>query len=270
MKFYKFFMPLILVCYINAYAQTNIANANRHQEMMNIILQKPKKEIKTIGILVYEGFNNLDAMGPYQILKQISGAKTFLIAKKRGLVKNNSGVRIQVDTTTDEVNNLDIIVIPGGALETLLLTKDTSILNWIKLIDKKSIYTTSVCTGAWILGATGILKDKNATTNWYRADEMLLMYGAKFKEERWVKDGKYWTSAGVTAGMDMSLAIIDDLMGRQYTEAIMLDLEYNPKPPYIAGTPKTTDPLVADMMKEMYDMVMLPMIEKEKLRLINK
>jgi putative intracellular protease/amidase len=120
-------MPLILVCYINAYAQTNVANANRHQEMMNIILQKPKKEIKTIGILVYEGFNNLDAMGPYQILKQISGAKTFLIAKKRGLVKNNSGVRIQVDTTTDEVNNLDIIVIPGGALETLLLTKDTSI-----------------------------------------------------------------------------------------------------------------------------------------------
>jgi transcriptional regulator GlxA family with amidase domain len=175
-----------------------------------------------------------------------------------------------VDTTTDEVNNLDIIVIPGGALETLLLTKDTSILNWIKLIDKKSKYTTSVCTGAWILGATGLLKNKNATTNWYRANEMLALYGANFKEERWVKDGKYWTSAGVTAGMDMSLAIIDDLMGRQYTEAIMLDLEYNPKPPYIAGTPKTTDPLVADMMKEMYDMVMLPMIKKEKLRLINK
>jgi transcriptional regulator GlxA family with amidase domain len=175
-----------------------------------------------------------------------------------------------VDTTTSEVDNLDIIVIPGGALETLLLTKDTLILNWIKLIDKKSKYTTSVCTGAWILGATGLLKNKNATTNWYRANEMLALYGANFKEDRWVKDGKYWTSAGVTAGMDMSLAIIDDLMGRQYTEAIMLDLEYNPKPPYIAGTPKTTDPLVADMMKEMYDMVMLPMIKKEKLRLINK
>ena len=198
------------------------------------------------------------------------GLKTFLIAKNRGLIKNNSGVSIQVDTSTSEVDNLDIIVIPGGALETLLLTKDTIILNWIKLIDKKSKYTTSVCTGAWILGATGLLKNKNATTNWYRANEMLALYGANFKEDRWVKDGKYWTSAGVTAGMDMSLAIIDDLLGRQYTEAIMLDLEYNPKPPYIAGTPKTTDPLVADMMKEMYDMVMLPMIEKEKLRLINK
>lgn len=261
-------MPLILVCYINTYAQTNVDNANRHQEMMNIILQKPKTDIKTIGVLVYDGFNNLDAMGPYQILKQISGSKTFLIAKNRGLVKNNSGVSIQVDTTTSEVNNLDIIVIPGGALETLLLTKDTSILNWIKLIDKKSKYTTSVCTGAWILGATGLLKNKNATTNWYRAEEMLGLYGAKFKEERWIKDGKYWTSAGVTAGMDMSLAIIDDLMGRQYTEAIMLDLEYNPKPPYNAGTPKTSNPLVADMMNEMYDMVMLPIIKKEKLRLL--
>ena len=270
MKFYKFLIQLILVCYINAYAQTNIENDNRHQEMMNIILQIPKTDIKTIGVLVYDGFNNLDAMGPFQILKQMSGAKTFLIAKNRGLVKNNSGVSIQVDTTTSEVDNLDIIVIPGGALETLLLTKDTLILNWIKLIDKKSKYTTSVCTGAWILGATGLLKNKNATTNWYRANEMLALYGANFKEDRWVKDGKYWTSAGVTAGMDMSLAIIDDLMGRQYTEAIMLDLEYNPKPPYIAGTPKTTDPLVADMMKEMYDMVMLPMIKKEKLRLINK
>ena len=257
-------MPLILVCYINAYAQTNIENANRHQEMMNIILQKPKTDIKTIGVLVYDGFNNLDAMGPFQILKQMSGAKTFLIAKNRGLVKNNSGVSIQVDTTTSEVDNLDIIVIPGGALETLLLTKDTLILNWIKLIDKKSKYTTSVCTGSWILGATGLLKGKNATSNWYRAEEMMKLYGATFKKERWVKDGKYWTSAGVTAGMDMSLAIIDDLMGRRYTEGVMLDLEYDPKPPYNAGVPEKSEPIVADMMKEMYDMALLPLIEAEK------
>ena len=261
-------MPIILVCTISAFAQTNNDNAKRHQEMMNIIMQQPKVEIKTIGVLVYDGFNNLDAMGPFQILKQISGAKIFLIAKNKGLVKNNSGLKIQVDTTISEVNSLDIIVIPGGALETLLLTKDTTILNWIKLIDKKSKYTTSVCTGAWILGATGLLTNKNATTNWYRASEMLTMYGAKFNEERWVKDGKYWTSAGVTAGMDMSFAIIDDLLGRQYTEGVMLDLEYNPKPPYNSGTPKTTDPLVTDMMKEMYDMLLLPMIRNEKARLI--
>ena len=92
------------------------------------------------------------------------------------------------------------------------------------------------------------------------------MYGAKFKEGRWIHDGKYWTSAGVSAGIDMSLAIIDDLLGRKYTESVMLDLEYDPKPPYNAGTPEKSDPLVADMMKEMYDMLMLPLITGEKIK----
>jgi transcriptional regulator GlxA family with amidase domain len=90
------------------------------------------------------------------------------------------------------------------------------------------------------------------------------MYGAKFKEARWVNDGKYWTSAGVSAGIDMSLAIIDDVLGRKYTEFVMLDLEYDPKPPYNAGVPNKTDPLVLDMMKEMYDMLMLPLIQGEQ------
>ena len=92
---------------------------------------------------------------------------------------------------------------------------------------------------------------------------MLKSYGANFKQERWVRDGKYWTSAGVTAGIDMSLAIIDDLMGKKYTEGVMLDLEYDPKPPYNAGSVNKTEPIVADMMKEMYDMIMLPLIQKQ-------
>ena len=90
------------------------------------------------------------------------------------------------------------------------------------------------------------------------------MYGANYTEGRWVQDGKYWTSAGVSAGIDMSLAIIDDLLGKKYTEAVMLDLEYDPKPPYNAGVPRKTDPLVADMMKEMYDMLLLPLIQGEQ------
>ena len=92
---------------------------------------------------------------------------------------------------------------------------------------------------------------------------MMQSYGANFKEERYVNDEKYWTSAGVSAGIDMSLAIIDDLLGRKYTEAVMLDLEYDPKPPYDAGVPKKSDPQVAAMMKEMYDMIMLPLIQKK-------
>lgn len=240
-----------------------IGNAENHQKMMDILFTPPKVPIKTIGILLYDGYNTLDAMGPYHTLAEIMGAKTFFIAKQKGMVKNQRGLETKVDTSFAEVKKLDILVIPGGAIETFMQTKDSITINWIKQIDKTTTYTTSVCTGAWILGAAGVLQGKNATTNWYRAEEMMTSYGAKFKNERWVKDGKYWTSAGVTAGIDMSLAIIDELLGKKYTEAVMLDLEYNPKPPYNAGTPEKSEKVVADMMKEMYDMLMLPLIQKQ-------
>jgi transcriptional regulator GlxA family with amidase domain len=235
-----------------------------HTEKMAIIMKKPKISIKTIGIFVYDGYQTLDAMGPYEVLSGLMGVKVFFIGKKKGLIANQRGLKIQVDASITDVDRLDILVIPGGTKETFLMSQDTTVLNWIKKIDKTTAYTTSVCTGAWILGATGLLKDKNATTNWYRAEEMLNMYGANFKQERWVKDGKYWTSAGVTAGMDMSLAIINDLMGEKYTQAVMLNLEYDPKPPLNAGSVKNTDKIVIDMMREMYDAGLQPLLEKAK------
>lgn len=241
----------------------NDSLTKRHNEMMAIIMTQPKVPIKTIGILVYDGYNTLDAMGPYHTLAEIMGARTFFIAKQKGMIKNQRGLQMKVDTSFAEVKSLDILVIPGGAVETFMQTKDTATLNWIKQIDKTTTYTTSVCTGAWILGAAGLLQGKTATTNWYRAEEILNSYGATFKQERWVKDGKYWTSAGVTAGIDMSLAIIDDLMGKKYTEGVMLDLEYNPQPPYNAGTPEKSEPIVSEMMKEMYDMALMPLIQKQ-------
>jgi putative intracellular protease/amidase len=241
-----------------------IGTADRHKQMMDILFTPTKVPIKKIGILLYDGYNTLDAMGPYHTLAEIMGAKTYFIAKKRGAVKNQRGLEVKVDSSFDDVSSLDILVIPGGAGETFMQTQDTTTLNWIRKIDKTTKYTASVCTGSWILGATGLLKGKNASSNWYRAEEVMKMYGANYKEGRWVQDGKYWTSAGVSAGIDMSLAIIDDLLGRKYTEAVMLDLEYDPKPPYDAGVPKKSDPLVADMMKEMYDMLLLPLIQGEQ------
>jgi transcriptional regulator GlxA family with amidase domain len=254
------------ISYNLTFAQTTTDSLSiSHEEITKQINFKPKIPIKTIGIFVYDGFNTLDGMCPYHILSQIMGAEVFFIAKKKGMVKNQSGLQIKVDKSISNIKKLDILVIPGGAAETYEMTKDTTVLNWIKLIDKTTNYTTSVCTGAWILGATGLLKGKNATTNWYRAEEMLKVYGANFKQERYVKDGKYWTSAGVTAGMDMSLAIIDDLFGKNYTQAVMLDLEYDPKPPYNAGTPKKTEPVVNKMMTEMYDKIFQPlMMNKEQ------
>jgi transcriptional regulator GlxA family with amidase domain len=255
---------LVTIFFYNlTFAQTVKDSVNNsHEEIMKEINFKPKIPIKTIGIFVYDGFNTLDGMCPYHILSQIMGAEVFFVAKKKGFIRNQKGLQIKVDKSISEIKKLDILVIPGGATETYKMTEDTTVLNWIKEIDKTTSYTTSVCTGGWILGATGLLKGKNATTNWYRAEEMLKKYGANFKQERYVKDGKYWTSAGVTAGMDMSLAIIDDLFGKNYTEAVMLDLEYDPKPPYNAGTPKKSEPIVNKMMTEMYDGIFLPLMKK--------
>lgn len=262
----KFILLIFLVVYsfYSGHSQSHLSDsaAKRQKEMMDIVMAKPKVQIKTIGIFVYDGFNTLDALGPFHILSQLMGTKVFLISKTRGLVKNQSGLKIEVDTSMAQVKQLDMLLIPGGAVATFMQTQDTAVLKWILDIDKTTTYTTSVCTGAWILGATNLLQGKNATTNWYRADEMLRRYGANFKQERWVKDGKYWTSAGVTAGLDMSLAIINEIMGEKYTKGVMLDLEYDPHPPFNAGSVSKTEPIIYELMKSMYDRALLPLINK--------
>ncbi|MDP1816811.1 MAG: DJ-1/PfpI family protein [Leadbetterella sp.] len=236
----------------------------RHMEMMKIIMTKPKEDIKTIGVYVYDGFNTLDAVGPYQVLSELMKVDIFFVAKKKGIVKNQRGLEINVTKSFADVEKLDILVIPGGAKETFMQTQDQEVLDWIKKIDKTSVYTASVCTGGWILGATGLLEGKSVSCNWYRADEIMKMYGATYKPERYVKDGKYWTSAGVTAGMDMALGMMNELMGEKYTKGVMLDLEYDPKPPYDAGSVAKTDKIVADMMLGMYDMGLKELFEEDQ------
>lgn len=256
----------LMVLFANAFAQKSKEDslAKRHEELMQILMTQPKYPIKTIGVYVYDGYNTLDAIGPYQVLSELMGVDIFFVAKEKGFVKNQRGLKIQVDKSIADVEKLDILVIPGGAKETFLQTQDTTVLNWIRKIDKTSIYTTSVCTGGWILGATGLLKDKNVTCNWYDAAAIMKMYGANFKQERYVHDGKYWTSAGVSAGIDMALGIMNELMGEKYTKGVMLDLEYDPKPPYNAGSVTNTDEVVVEMMTQMYDMGLKSTFDAEK------
>lgn len=232
-----------------------------HDWIMDAILGKPKNVIKSIGILVYDGVNDLDFMGPRYVMGQ-SGAKTRLIGLKPGPIKTVTGVQVVPDTTIDDVDKLDILIIPGGFTGTIEAAYDAKVLDWIRKIDKTTLYTASVCTGGWILGATGLLEGRRATTNWYRREEFLKKYKAIPTNERYVHDGKYWTSAGVTAGIDMSLALINDNWGEKYTQGVMLDLEYDPSPPISGGTPERTGYLVHWMMKAMYDAGVDPLIEK--------
>jgi putative intracellular protease/amidase/YHS domain-containing protein len=225
----------------------------------------PKVEIKTIGIYLYDGYAALDAMGPYTVFSELMGARVFFVAKHKGFIDDGRGMKVQVDTSIDEVKHLDVLLIPGGLKETYLQTKDTALLSWIRSIDSTSKYTTSVCTGAWILGAAGLLKDKEATTHWYGKKRLADDFGAKIQNTRYAHSGKYWTSAGVTAGMDMSLALMNEIAGEKYTKTAMLGLEYDPQPPFRGGSESNTDKELVEAVRAMYDNGMEAALHPEKM-----
>jgi len=236
-----------------------------HDELMKTVEIK-EHDVQNVGILVYEGVNDLDALAPRYIFKNIMGVNVMTIGVTTKDITTVMGLKFQADTLVNAIDSLDILVIPGGFRGTIQLAYDDKMLDWIRKIDKTTKYTTSVCTGGWILGKTGLLKGKKATGNWYRAEEILAENGATFTNERYTRDGKYWTSAGVTAGMDMSLAILMELTGRDYTEAVMLDMEYDPKPPIDAGSVEKTSPKVYKFMKTMYQTMAEPVFEEAKKR----
>lgn len=247
-----------------------------HDELMALVPQpnlKPtfKSDNKTyssggIGILVYDGVNAMDALGPYQVFST-AGLRPLLISASKNAdgtykrtITSNSRLQIVAHRTIANTKNLEVLVVAGGAFETAQLATNTEVLAWIKAIHQKTIYTTSVCTGSWVLGAAGLLQGKKATSNWYRADELLEHFGAKpYSSYRYVFDGKIITAAGVTAGIDMALAIVkkvfshDTTNGEDYTQAVMLDLQYDPAPPITGGSPEKSDPSVYDTMTFMYD-----------------
>jgi len=242
-------------------AELETMTPETHDSVMEAMLGKPNYDIKSIGILVYDGVNDLDVMGPRYVLGQTMGASTKLISIEPGNIKTVMGVEMVPDATVDDIDQLDILVIPGGFTGTIEAAYDDDLHTWIREIDESSTFTAAVCTGGWILGATGLLDGKKASTNWYREEEFLTKYGAIPANERFTRDGKYWTSAGVTAGMDMSLAILIEIFGEDYVQAVMLDMEYDPAPPISGGSPETTSAEVNMMMQAMYDMGVQPLID---------
>lgn len=209
--------------------------------------------VQTVGILLYDGYTTLDAMGPYQVFSELPGVQVMLIAKEKGLVYNMGGVGITATHALREVERLDVLVVPGGFGGTYRAAYDTTITNWIRRIHPTTQYTTSVCTGAWILGGAGLLRGQDATTHWYGKQILEDEFGARYRADRWVQSGKIWTSAGVTAGMDLSLELVRQIAGDDFTRAAMLDLEYAPAPPLSGGTEATTPPETVAWLRQMYD-----------------
>ena len=249
----------------NAEVTTNPAlqvTAENHDALMaDLMPDKGYTHVKTIGILVYDGVNELDVFGPRYVLTQDMQSQLQLIALEPGPVTTVTGLTFEPNTTIDQVDSLDILIIPGGFRGTIEAAYDEEVLDWIRKIDQTTTFTSAICTGGWILGATGLLEGKRATTNWYRAEEYMTKYGAEFTHERFTRDGKIWTAAGVTAGMDMALAMLAELRGEAYAQGVMLDMEYDPAPPITGGSPNATPASVFQMMQGMYDMGVQPLVD---------
>ncbi|MBS2964079.1 DJ-1/PfpI family protein [Actinocrinis puniceicyclus] len=196
-----------------------------------------------IVIPLFAHFTALDAIGPYEVLQRLPGAQVTFAAKERGVVRTDSGVAgLHADATLDEVDAADILVVPGGP-GTRALIRDEEALSWVRAIHETTRWTTSVCTGSLVLAAAGLLDGLDATTHW-AAVETLEKLGARYTPERVVRRGKLVTAAGVSAGIDMALALAALAAGEQVAKALQLAVEYDPQPPFDAGSPAKAGPQV--------------------------
>lgn len=203
-----------------------------------------------IVFLFYDGMTALDAIGPHEVLSRIPDATIQRAALNKGLVHTDAGLLLNAEASLSEVLQADVLVIPGAGNATSL-EKYPEILKWVASIHSTTLWTTSVCTGSLILGASGILKGIKATTHW-AAHELLQKWGAEPVHERVVEDGKVMTAAGVSAGIDMALTLTEKIAGLQVAQTLQLGIEYDPAPPFNAGSPeKAPQEIVAALKKQM-------------------
>ena len=196
-----------------------------------------------IAIPLFERLTALDAIGPYEVLSRLPGAEVLFVAAEPGSKRTDTGaLALTADRSLSEVPQPDIIVVPGGRG-----TRDQphdELLAWIQQAHETSRWTTSVCTGALLLGAAGILEGLRATTHWLFFDR-LREFGAEPTLERVVEQGKVITAAGVSSGIDMALRLVQLIAGDEVAQAVQLSIEYDPQPPLDAGSPaKAPQPIV--------------------------
>ncbi|MDH6438410.1 putative intracellular protease/amidase [Streptomyces sp. SAI-144] len=201
-----------------------------------------------IAIVLYDRFTALDAVGPYETLGRLPDSEVVFVAEETGPVRTDSGnLALIADRTLAEVPNPDVVVVPGGPGQTTQMTNE-ALLDWIRVADTTSTWTTSVCTGSLLLAAAGRLEGRRATSHWLALDE-LRRFGVEPTGERVVTDGKYVTAAGVSSGIDMGLALLGRISGDFVAQAVQLGIEYDPQPPYDAGAPEKAPADVVELIR---------------------
>jgi len=201
-----------------------------------------------IAILLFDQVTALDAVGPYEVLKLLPGADIRLVAAVPGDQATDGGpLKLVADHALADVPRPEILVVPGGPGARALFG-DESVLSWLRSAHEHSRWTTSVCWGSALLGAAGLLEGLRATSHWL-AREDLAGYGARPVNERVVVSGKVITSAGVSAGIDMALQLAALEAGVKVAQAIQLLIEYDPQPPFDAGSPETAPAEVVELVR---------------------
>jgi transcriptional regulator GlxA family with amidase domain len=204
-----------------------------------------------IAIVLYPDLTMLDAIGPYQVLAQLPGADVRLCAAEPGPVVDDTGLmHLDVRHGLADVDRPDVVVVPGGFGSRRIAEGGGPIVEWLRAVHPHTTFTTSVCTGSMILGAAGLLDGRRATSHWRYASE-LRRFGATPTEERVVFQDRIDTSAGVSSGIDMALALVGRLEGDEMAQAIQLGIEYDPQPPYDSGSVAKADPEIVELVRAM-------------------
>jgi len=190
-----------------------------------------------IAILLFDRFTALDVIGPYQVFSSLPGAHVVLVGEHRGPYTDaqRRALRLFAPVALADVPCPDVVVVPGGPGQADQM-QDGPVHEWLRAADQTSTWTTSVCTGSLILAAAGLLAGRRATSHWLALDQLGPLDVTPVAE-RVVFDGKYVTAAGVSAGIDMALALAGRIAGDEAAQAIQLGIEYDPQPPYDAGSP---------------------------------
>ena len=201
-----------------------------------------------IAIPIFDRITALDAIGPYEVLSRLPGARVRWIAIKAGTYQtDNRMLTMTADEPLSAVPHPEILVVPGGFGTRSLMTPNP-LLDWIRAAHETSQWTTSVCTGSLLLGAAGLLKGLDATSHWAALDDLAAL-GAKPTLKRVVEQGKIVTAAGVSSGIDMALTLAARIAGDEVAQTIQLGIEYDPQPPFHAGSPKTAPPHIVERLR---------------------
>jgi cyclohexyl-isocyanide hydratase len=189
-----------------------------------------------IGFLIFPNLTQLDFTGPLQVLSELPGSKIHIVAKSLEPVPSDCGLGLVPTHTFADCPSLDLICVPGGGAGVIAAAQDRETIDFVRKQAGQAKYVTSVCTGAFILGAAGVLRGRRATTHW-ALTELLPLVGATHEKGRVVKDGNVITAGGVTAGIDFALSVMAEIAGEQAARAVQLGLEYDPAPPFACGHP---------------------------------